>query len=795
MSGTDATRKPGLVENVEPLQVTVPPEGEKGQIQVKSAGEMHPQTLPAQGRDLDRRARATAEGDLQRRLHPEPRRVPVGSEGRVGPGPVRPPERASGYGAALIATSIFLPSVAAVFTMVVVLVEWSADHPYLYTLAPVWAALGTLAVWLVFAGFCRKAADAQHAIPSSYGELLPRLVELKTKLKCFGPVLGSAKDLCKNAAYCEAVQEYGEIQRELAARGFVWLLATGYSKVWRRLYHAEEAMIEVAPRKKVLEGAYYDEARLEGSDIPNREDLLAKLRKAVISLDPSAQKYLKSTAGMTLPPALAIGTTALAGGIVATRYCATLLATGGVPPYRWTVIGGALPDALILTTTGVLCGTPTCAGHTHFTLQVTDGAGVAADKCFDLLISPSTPATSSDLAISTTRRLPCGVVNVEYVERLFATGGKPPYQWRELSGGSKDALPQGMNLSKEGVLSGRPVKDDPCEFEVEVADSANPTPNAVTRKFALLVKPTGTAAVPVGGTQPEQLARAALRHVRTAINIYRNDRWNGLILVRNHLLATFTLTTMVIFALLATAVMSGAPREQIIAATVFYLVGATVGLCNRLRSESRAVSAVPDYGLSAVRRITLPLFSGLGALGGLLLLAYLPYASPVFQPLLGTGAITAREAPPGQSARGAGPAKNATPRPSTPGVGTMANTPATPPAPGTDAAQETSRPVPPPVSGTAREVPPKQPAGEASTGTQAPPAPPASGDGSNTKLPATPRPQLKAIFDLDGNLIGILAAMIFGFAPGLLFDHLQQQADRYKADLKSSQPAEATAKS
>jgi hypothetical protein len=109
------------------------------------------------------------------------------------------------------------------------------------------------------------------------------------------------------------VTENCEIRRDLAAKGLNWPLATGYVKVWEELYRAEEAMIEVAPQKKVLEGAFYDEERLVGSDIPNRQNLLDKLRKAVASIDPGAYKYLSSTTADTPPPVLSIGTTALPG--------------------------------------------------------------------------------------------------------------------------------------------------------------------------------------------------------------------------------------------------------------------------------------------------------------------------------------------------------------------------------------------------------------------------------------------------------------------------------------------------
>ena len=46
---------------------------------------------------------------------------------------------------------------------------------------------------------------------------------------------------------------------------------------------------------------------------------------------------------------------------------------------------------------------------------------------------------------------------------------------------------------------------------------------------------------------------------------------------------------------------------------------------------------------------------------------------------------------------------------------------------------------------------------------------------------------LEDIFDLRKNLIGLLVAAVFGLTPGLLFDRLQQQSEKYKADLKSSE--------
>ncbi len=97
--------------------------------------------------------------------------------------------------------------------------------------------------------------------------------------------------------------------------------------------------------------------------------------------------------------------------------------------------------------------------------------------------------------------------------------------------------------------------------------------------------------------------------------------------VRNHLLATIFVTGFVAHILLCIAILEGvstpvnpAPnRDAIIAAAVFYIVGATAGLLGRIYRESRTSTAVDDYGLSFVRLIATPLLSGLAGVGGVLL--------------------------------------------------------------------------------------------------------------------------------------------------------------------------------
>jgi hypothetical protein len=53
-------------------------------------------------------------------------------------------------------------------------------------------------------------------------------------------------------------------------------------------------------------------------------------------------------------------------------------ATGGKPPYSWSVVAGALPAGMHLTADGTIWGTALSAGLSNYTLQVTDAEGARA---------------------------------------------------------------------------------------------------------------------------------------------------------------------------------------------------------------------------------------------------------------------------------------------------------------------------------------------------------------------------------------------------------------------------------
>ena len=91
-----------------------------------------------------------------------------------------------------------------------------------------------------------------------------------------------------------------------------------------------------------------------------------------------------------LPPeAPTITTEALSSGTVGEFYCCgNLFASGGVQPYTWSVVAGALPAGLELPRReNTISGTPTTAGTFSFTVRVTDDLGAFSDKALSITIS------------------------------------------------------------------------------------------------------------------------------------------------------------------------------------------------------------------------------------------------------------------------------------------------------------------------------------------------------------------------------------------------------------------------
>ncbi len=157
--------------------------------------------------------------------------------------------------------------------------------------------------------------------------------------------------------------------------------------------------------------------------------------------------------------------TALADGTVGASYSQTLAAMGGTAPYLWSIATGTLPAGLALTgTTGTISGTPTSAGTSTMTFQVSDVHSMTNTKVLSLTIYGPVSITTGTLATGTT--------GTSYSQRLSATGGKTPYTW-SISAGS---LPSGLLLNNStGVISGTPTSAGIPTFTVQAKDANNAT--------------------------------------------------------------------------------------------------------------------------------------------------------------------------------------------------------------------------------------------------------------------------------------------------------------------------------
>ncbi len=100
-----------------------------------------------------------------------------------------------------------------------------------------------------------------------------------------------------------------------------------------------------------------------------------------------ATQQLSITIGAPLP--LAVSTLSLPNGSINVAYSETLQATGGVPPFSWTIFSGSFPPGLALGTDGTITGTPTQIGDFSFTVEVSDSENPAskATKALSITVS------------------------------------------------------------------------------------------------------------------------------------------------------------------------------------------------------------------------------------------------------------------------------------------------------------------------------------------------------------------------------------------------------------------------
>jgi hypothetical protein len=232
---------------------------------------------------------------------------------------------------------------------------------------------------------------------------------------------------------------------------------------------------------------------------------------ATITATSVADPTKSATATITVPAAVSVTTAALPDGPVGAAYSQPLAASGGIPPYTWTITGGTLPTCLTMNSAGVLSGTPTsaCVGtSSNLTFKVTD-SGTATP------LSATSAALSLNVAPAPAISLPApgplsgGVIGTPYTASVAATGGAGALTYTISAG----ALPTGLTISAAGTVAGTPTVAGPFNFTVKASDAFG---DSQTQAYSIQINYPAVTIAPAAGALPIALTGTAYSQSLTA---------------------------------------------------------------------------------------------------------------------------------------------------------------------------------------------------------------------------------------------------------------------------------------
>ncbi len=187
---------------------------------------------------------------------------------------------------------------------------------------------------------------------------------------------------------------------------------------------------------------------------------------------------------------LSITTTSLPDGVVGVAYRVPIQVSGGTAPYSATLTQGSLPPGLALDANGgVIGGTPTVAGSSQFTVQVTDSsAGTStAQQALSITVAPSTTACEvlpAPPIAGTTYAFPAGTEGISYQgPTLSWTAGCSVVgtDGLEVTSGT---VPPGFTVDKAGgPFAGLPTAVGSYTFTVHVKN------NDASQTYSIVINP------------------------------------------------------------------------------------------------------------------------------------------------------------------------------------------------------------------------------------------------------------------------------------------------------------------
>ncbi|MBA3735069.1 MAG: putative Ig domain-containing protein [Actinobacteria bacterium] len=175
----------------------------------------------------------------------------------------------------------------------------------------------------------------------------------------------------------------------------------------------------------------------------------------------------------------------------------------GCPPYGYSVVGGAFPPGLSLSSSsGNISGTPTQAGTYTFYIRQTDNCGIEGEGNAPFVITilggaPPLVVTSSTLGT--------GEADLSYSVMLTASGGATTSRnWSVTAG----ALPAGLTLGSDGHLSGTPTAVGSFSFTATVSDGTTSSSKSLTVTIIPGITVNASPIVPLAEVRTDYSASA-----------------------------------------------------------------------------------------------------------------------------------------------------------------------------------------------------------------------------------------------------------------------------------------------
>ncbi len=214
----------------------------------------------------------------------------------------------------------------------------------------------------------------------------------------------------------------------------------------------------------------------------------------VVVTDSETPKAVTGNSGLSIAisvPILQVNTTSLPAATVNTAYSATATATGGIPPYTWSLSGQ--PSWLsINAATGVLSGTPASAGQTpNFTIGVMDSE------------TPAQQASEPNLSITINAQASCSGNTLLHGNYAVLLGG-----WK---GGATRAKSYAGSFMADGagnISSGT----------LDIADQGHTAPETDTFTGTYCVDSNNLAALTLNSGGNTVVLEAALDSVNSGVS-------------------------------------------------------------------------------------------------------------------------------------------------------------------------------------------------------------------------------------------------------------------------------------